>query len=215
MGKRLYSRIFIERDEKLFKLMNIANLKDESIVMTFYGYKKEREFWIYSNDSVDPKEISIINEEINPKITFHRSGKIKLSSRISKDGKNYDRITADSLPLLETKKSRRIMDIFIPPKLVRAEKDAFDIKQDIILCADHMPNKQWRIALFCTEKSSFEALNTPHWVSTSEYEMYASLERANLVWTWVLRTSNSDEGRTDNLKYFIYVDNLKWPAPIK
>lgn len=213
MGKRSYSRIFIEKKGKYFKLMNIAHTSDESIILTFYKYKNENAFLFYTKEALNPNDITVVNETKNPKISFHKSGIVKLCANISRNKRIFDRISLQAVPFSKIKKSRRMMDVFVPPppKLKEAKKNEFDGKQDIVLNANSFPNKQWRIALFCSSRECFNKLSNPKWVSTSECETYASLERANLVWTWVLRISALDKGKRNSLDYYIFADKILWP----
>jgi len=204
--KPIPSRIYLKNKVGLLKIMNIFNLPDESVAMTFYDYKKEA-FFILQNDKRE--NIETIDEKNQPKITFHQSGIIKLTSKTSKNN-NIDRITWKGKPFRKIKRPHRMMEVLLPSKLFRANKNFRD-DRDIILDAITFPNKQLRITLFCTRKRFFNKLKDPHWVDTSECEYSRSLIRKNLVWTWVLRISRLDTGKpSDHLYYFIQ-GKIKWP----
>ena len=207
MTKKLIpSRVYLKNKVRLLKIMNIFNLPDESVAMTFYGYKKET-FFILQDDKRE--NIETIDEKKQPKITFHQSGIIKLTSKISKNN-IVDRITWTGKPFRTIKRPHRMMDILLPSKLFRADK-TFKDDRDIILDATSFPNKQLRITLFCTRKSFFDKLKDPHWIDTSEYEYSRSLVRKSLVWTWVLRTSRLDTGKPSDQLYYFIQGKIKWP----
>jgi hypothetical protein len=208
MSKKQHSRIYLKSNDKYFKIMNIfSSATDDSIALSFYGFKKERLFGFQDNKRVD---IETINETEHPKISFHQSGIIKLTSMTSKNN-NVNRITWKGTPFEQINKPCQMMEIFLPPKLLLADKAGYRKDRDVILDAANFPNKQWRITLFCTHKSNYEKLKPP-WANTSECEYDASLERNNLVWSWVLRVSRSDIGmsKEQEIMYFI-PGEIKWP----
>ncbi|MFA5097590.1 MAG: hypothetical protein WC490_03060 [Candidatus Margulisiibacteriota bacterium] len=195
-----YSRIFLRNKENFAKIMNIFDMADGSVGMSFYGFEKEMLFGIKNNHRVN---IEAINEGERPKISFHKSGIIKLMSKIS-NNETIDRITWRGTPFVDIREPRQMMEIILPPKLLMADHQLYRNDSDIILDATGFPDKQWRISLFCSSKDYMSHIRPPM-VNTSEYEYSSSLEGGNLVWTWVLRVSTSHAGKMDTQEILYFV----------
>jgi len=204
--KDLHSRIYLKNQEKFTKVMNIFSLSDDSIAMSFYGFRKHQLFCLQGDKKIN---IETINDENYPKITFHKSGIIKLTSRTPKNN-IIDRITWRGPSFDQIDKPYRMLEIILPPKLLVADKATFRKEQDIILDASSFPNKQWRVTVFCTPSGCFRKLGAVQWVSTSECEYIESLERKELVWSWVLRVSASDKRMSNEFMFFVPWE-IEWP----
>lgn len=185
--------------------------KDGSIMIGFSERGKESTHAIFDKErgelrAGDFKESTPLS---NPKISFHPTGKYKLTTRIGLTEDSVDRCTVLGPPFINVTEPILLMETLIPNRLKISEQSTCE--KDITLDAREFPKKPWRCSIFCMPKERFSQVieNKTRFVSTSECEATHALESGELCFSFTLRVSKEDKIVPDKY-YFVIPGTVKW-----
>jgi hypothetical protein len=210
---RRSSKIFIRRGCETVEFMWADVLKDGSIAMGLLADAIEEVAFAIDAVRGEIRAPDLATERIlgRPKITFHSSGKYKLSGRMGLDTATLDRATVEGPPLAELSAPRRMLEVLLPRKL--PESRLTPQAADIVVTADSDDELPLRCTISCMAKEEAQRIldrgSNTLFVDTSVWESTGALESASHVWTWTLRASGSDRHVPDRV-YMMLLGPVKW-----
>ncbi len=212
---RKSSKVFIRSGTGTVEFMWADVLSDGSVKMGLLSAGTEDiEF------AVDPirgevRRPDLISEQRvgRPEITFHPSGKYKLTGRMGLQRDALDRATVEGPPLTAISAPRRMLEIVLPRVLPEARLTPQ--AADIVLTAAAGDNHPLRCTISCMAKEEanrFVDSSGTFFVETSAWECTGALENDSHVWTWTLRSSRADQHFSEKL-YMMLLGPVKWGRP--
>jgi hypothetical protein len=213
MSRPKSARVFLKLDGVTVEFM-WANLgPDESVMLGFpWPGKQMVELVLDDVGELRPPRI-VAKEEIGePKISFHPSGKFKLTARMGKTGDSIDRVTVDGPRLEEISEPRRMLELLLPAKLPQTDRGPTE--HDIILDTSSSPKQPLRCTISCVSNENVRGVLTSGrpFVDTSIWESSAALQNQTHSWVWTVRASRNDEVYLERIAIFIF-GAPKWGSP--
>jgi hypothetical protein len=194
--------------------------KGDTVMMGFSGtgYKESIiKVFDTAGELVPDKDFAVENQSSSipqAKISFHSTGKYKLTTKAKIKKYSSDRVTVQGLPFNDINKYTRMAEILLPTCLLASESKHNELN-DIIFNLDEFPRKPLRCTISCMPKCDFERYfkdGNFKIVDTSTCEASAAIEIGNLIWVWTLRTSSYDNHAT-NKQFIIFIfGKILWPG---
>lgn len=148
----------------------------------------------------------------NLKISFHATGKYKLSGLMGLNKDSLDRVSVTGPRLADISEPRMMAEILLPTHLPRATRNPSE--HDITLDISPGPPPPHRCAIFCMPMQRYEEVlqGTTKLVDTSEWECTDAFTDGLQVWAWSIRKSKNDN--VPPLRYLVYFPGIpKWGQP--
>lgn len=211
MAKFHSSKIFINHSNGLCDFLWANMSSDGSVIIGFSERGNETTHAIFDKErgELRPNDFKESVPIPNPKITFHPTGKYKLTTRIGLTEDSVDRCTVLGTPFINIIEPILLMEVLIPNKLRISTKQMGE--RDISLDASKFPQKPWRCSIFCMPKEHFYQVVEKKlpFMSTSGIEATHALESDNLCFSFTLRVSQKDKIFPDKY-YFFIPGEIKW-----
>jgi len=205
VAHRRSSKVFIRCRNEICDFMRVFVGPDGTVMMSFAEVGKEVVHKIFDERLGELGiEDFVAGEPIeNPKISFHPSGTIKLSSKVGLTQDSVDRVTIFGDPLGNTEVTSRVVEVLVPNKLQVSEHNLTE--NDIVLDATSMQNNPIRCSIFRMSKASFAEIHSSkrRFVDTSKIEFANAFEVGPIVWGFVLRVSFGDLQPHSGLSFFM------------
>ncbi len=197
-----------------YDLLRVCLSADQSVVMQVpYTCQSQVEavFDRIAGD-VRPPKIDAPKTLEKPKVSFHTTGKYKLSSQVGWLPVSRDRATVVGPRLDEITTPRRMLEILIPEVLPVGSK--YSEAMDLLLNASEAPKVPLRCTISCMSRDEYERLAGAQikWVDTSIWEAWATLANERQAWVFTLRASN-DTVYYPRLGFFLF-GNMKWGSEV-
>jgi len=148
----------------------------------------------------------------NLKISFHATGKYKLSGLMGLNKDSLDRVSVTGPRLADISEPRMMAEILLPTRLPRATRNPSE--HDITLDISPGPPPPHRCAIFCMPKQRYEEVlqRATKLVDTSEWECTDAFTDGLQVWAWSIRKSKNDN--VPPPRYLVYFPGIpKWGQP--
>ncbi len=146
------------------------------------------------------------------KLSFHATGRYKLSAQMGKDPCSLDRATVLGPRLADISEPRRMAEFLLPARLPRATKAL--LENDIALDVSDAPPPPHRCVISCMSTERFERYitNGSLMVDTSLWESTRALTTGHQVWVWTFRKSRNDREIPPRFIAFLH-GFPKWGQP--
>ncbi len=206
MSKRS-SKVYIRINDIIYDFMYAFTGSDNSVMLSFAKSGNESIELILDQNFGELRKGDFIERQSveNPKISFHASGRYKLTTNIGLTENTIDRCTVLGPRLESITEPHRMMEVLVPNKLEQA-KNAIS-GRDIVLDASMVNGQPLRCTIFCMPKSTFSRVahteSDIRMVDTSQYEFVHGLETNGYVWVFVLRVSVNDKEPHKRLHFCI------------
>ena len=210
--RRKSSKVFIRSSDDTVEFMWANVLTDGSVKMGLLSDGTEE-----IELAVDPirgeiRKPNLFTEQKlgRSEVTFHPSGKYKLTGRMGLHREEFDRATVEGPPLAAISEPRRMLEVVLPRVL--PEPRLTPQAGDIVLTVAEGSNLPLRCTISCMAKEEatrFVDSSGVFFVETSAWESTAALENDSHVWTWTLRSSRNDQHFSEKL-YMMLLGPVKW-----
>ena len=210
MSKPHSSKIFIRYNGELCDFMWANVGPDGTAMFCFVENGKHLIETIFDEKLGELRPGDFIEEKKlnNPKISFHPSGRYKLSTRVGLSSDSIDRCTIIGIPLKEISTPRRMMEVLLLGLLKKASTEP--TKRDIVLDGTDFKKGPLRVTLTCLGDEALQILPSfVRVVNTSMCEFSDGLEFDSLIWLFTLRISERDHILPNHLRFFI-PGIIKW-----
>jgi hypothetical protein len=208
------SKIFIRKGNDVVEFMWADVLGDGSVAMGLLGDGVEEVEFAVDASRGELRKPDLVTEAKlgRPKITFHRTGKYKLTGRVGLDASAVDRATVEGPPLAEISAPRLMLEVLLPRQLPEARLTPGPA--DIVLIVPEDNDLPLRCTVSCMGKVEYQMIETTGtvFVETSAWESTGALENDSHVWAWTLRSSRNDKNFATKL-YMMLVGPVKWGNP--
>jgi|GEM_PF-5694608 len=140
-------KIFLKKEDTLLNFMWADTASDGSVMMGIYGelFKSSVEKIFTEESELNPGvHYDVVDAEIpinNSKISFHASGRYKLTSKIKKSG--IDRATIQGKPLDRIVNPTRMLEVLLPKNL-QISKSKIREGRDFVIDISTFPCKLLR-----------------------------------------------------------------------
>lgn len=200
------NRVFIKHGDELGYFMWLDIKPEGDVIMGFSWNGAESLEAIFDEEPVEAKDLIHLPGTHPSKISFHKTGLYKLSSRVGKDSNSIDRITVTGPPLCEITEPRRMAELLLPSRLLVRGKAPRE--KDVIIDLSNMPCPPTRCSIVCLPISHKNAL-LKQLIDTSEWEAVNAFENDTHLWVWIFRKSRGDTEHSE--KVFVYLPgNPRW-----
>lgn len=221
MSKSSSVKIFLKKNHELLSFMWVrVSRKDGTVMMGFSGEAyKESVIKVFDTvgELTPDKDFVVENQNASiqqVKISFHPTGKYKLTSEAKIKKLSSDRVTVKGASFADIVKFTRMAEIILPKYLLVSELIPKEEK-DIIFNLDEFSGKPLRCTISCMPRCDYERYfkdNNHKIVDTSTCEASAAIEVGHLIWVWTLRTSVNDS-ETTYKQFIIFVfGKILWPG---
>lgn len=208
------SRIFIKSSNGLICLMWANFSTDGSVLMglTIKGIGSVEQLLDPKLGELRAKDIIAPKSTKDLKLSFHKSGRYKLSGEMGLNNHSVDRVTMVGPPLAEISEPRMMAEILLPANLARTVRSPsqYDICLDIL----PGPPPPHRCAIFCMSREHYDRLlkEKSKLVDTSEWECTDAFASDCQVWVWTIRKSVTD--KVIPPRYLLFFPGIaKWGHP--
>jgi len=208
--KKKSSKICIKEGEKIVYLVWAIVDKEGGIMMGFPGNPHESISLVMEKEqNLSAKQI-FTEPFIGPsKISFHKSGHIKLNSKMGKTESAKDRVTVVGPKLENIDDPIRMAEILLPKVL--PGKIHTPTSRDILLDITDAQSPPTRLTISCMANRHFDIFNEGKnkIINTSIFECTHALKTDTHTWVWTLRKSINDVQYSDKI-YILLPGEVKW-----
>lgn len=211
MARPKSCKVYLKRNNTVYSFLWINVAPDGSVLLGIQPAGHEFIHRVFDNSVIqrNPRGYIKSSPVEHKKISFHKSGKIKIDSQLGKSTNSIDRCTIRGKPLSEIRKPELMVEFILPNHLQEAKRAA--LKNDLVIDISQFPQKAVRCSVLCMDKDNFETLKKTETriVNSSTHEIYDAVTNGSSIWVFLMRVSNNDSGISNILYYFI-PGQIKW-----
>ena len=209
-----HSRVFIKSGNDLFYLMWTQFETNGDVYMGLTADGSGSLELVFDPNLGKLRAESIVAPQSveNLKISFHATGKYKLSGQMGLNRDSLDRVSVTGPRLADISEPRMMAEILLPAHLPRATHgpSMYDISLDI---TPGSPPPH-RCAILCMSKERYDDVlqGKTKLVDTSEWECSDAFSDGSQVWVWTIRKSVND--KMIPRRYLVFFPGIpKWGQP--
>ena len=210
------SKVFIKRGTETTPFMWADLMADGSVMMGLLGEVLEEVEWV-ADVRGEVRRPTLITEakQGRSKITFHPSGRAKLSVRVGVDRTMMDRATVQTPPLADIVTPRRMLEMILPAALPASTLAPTD--RDVVVSVRETDGKPLRCTVSCMALGEIQKVADAGvlFVGTSVWEETGVLANGSHAWTWTFRVSRDDQAvaATRSKLHMVLLGPVKWGQP--